>query len=91
MVGVFLGNTPGTPTVDARIERLSLSSEGVLYVRATASTTSNAATTSNASAATPVTQAFHLVRADVAPGAVKEVVFHVEPHVATAELLTGQR
>ena len=85
VVGVFLGNTPGTPTVDARIERLSLSSEGVLYVRA------KAVTTSNASAATPVTQAFHLVRADVAPGAVKEVVFHVEPHVATAELLTGQR
>ncbi|MBK9219818.1 MAG: hypothetical protein IPL70_16315 [Uliginosibacterium sp.] len=48
-------------------------------------------TTSNASAATPVTQPFHLVRADVAPGAIKEVVFHVEPQVATAELLTGQR
>lgn len=85
VVGVFLGNTPGTPSVAANIEYLSLSSEGVLYVRA------KAVTTSNASAATPVTQAFHLVRADVAPGAVKEVVFHVEPHVATAELLTGQR
>jgi hypothetical protein len=85
VVGVVLVNTAGTPSVSANIERVSLSSEGVLYVRATA------VTTSNASAATPVTQPFHLVRADVAPGAVKEVVFHVEPQMATAELVTQQR
>lgn len=85
VVGVFLGNTPGTPSVAANIEHVSLSGEGVLYVKA------KAVTTSNASAATPVTQAFHLVRANVAPGAIKGVVFHVEPQVATAELLTGQR
>lgn len=80
VVGVFLGNTPGAPLVIADIKHLSLSSEGVLYVRA------SAVRTSNASAATPVTQPFHLVRANVAPGAIKEVVFHVELHVGTAEL-----
>ena len=85
VVGVFLGNTPGTPSVAVNIEYLSLSSEGVLYVKA------KAVTTSNASAATPVTQPYHLVSTEVRPSSIKEVVFHVEPQVATAELLTGQR